>query len=212
MLIIGAKGFAKEVLEIVWKNEPTVDIRFYDDVTVDGPTTLFNQFIILPDLGAAKLYFENIDDRFTIAIGRPVLRQRLYERMKAIGGTFVSTISQQALIGSFGVTIAAGCNILAGVQISNDVQIGKGTMVYYHSIITHDVVIGEFCEISPGAILLGRCQIGAFVHIGAGAIILPDVKVGDYAIIGAGAVVRNDVAADVMVAGVPAQVKKKNYE
>lgn len=34
MLIIGAKGFAKEVLEILHQNGETEDLCFYDDVII----------------------------------------------------------------------------------------------------------------------------------------------------------------------------------
>lgn len=208
MLIIGAKGFAKEVLEIVWQQYPNGDICFYDDVTDRPEELLFHQFRILKSLEEATEYFLNVDKSFTIGIGRPHLRFKLFEKFTSIGGEFVTTISNKASIGSFEVHIGEGCNILAGVQISNDVKIGKGTMIYYNCIITHDVKIGVFCEISPGATLLGRVVVGDFVHIGAGAIIFPDVVIGDNAVIAAGAVVRNNVDKNTMVAGVPANVKK----
>ena len=82
-------------------------------------------------------------------------------------------------------------------------------MAYYNSVITHDVTIGEFCEISPSVNILGRVRIGNFVRIGAGSIIFPDVTIGDNVVIAAGAVVRNNVSANVMVAGIPAVVKKE---
>jgi len=208
MLIIGAKGFAKEVLEIVWENEPTAITCFFDDVTKDGPNTLFQQFAILKDTQAAATFFDATDNRFTLGIGQPKLRFQLFEKMRALGGQLVSTISRHACIGHFDVAIGNGCNILAGAQISNAVTIGSGCIIYYNCIVTHDVTIGQFCELSPGVTILGRATIGDFVQIGAGAIIFPDVVIGDHAIIAAGAVVRNHVPAHSMVAGVPATIKK----
>lgn len=85
-------------------------------------------------------------------------------------------------------------------------------MIYYNSIITHDVKIGNFVEISPGATLLGRCKVGNMTQIGAGAIIFPDVEIGENCIIAAGAVVRQNIPSNVMVAGVPAEIKKSLNE
>jgi len=208
MLIVGAKGFAKEVLEIFHQKDETENLHFYDDVSSDIPDFLYNQFKVLKSEQEAKELFEKTSTEFVIGIGNPQLRYQLTEKFQNLGGTLISSISNFAEIGSFGVEIGDGSNILGGVRISNDVQIGRGTIVYYNSIITHDVTIGEFCEISPGATLLGRCKIGKFVKIGAGSIIFPDVKIGDNSVIASGAVVRNDVPENSMAAGVPAKIKK----
>ncbi|MCG7281470.1 acetyltransferase [Chryseobacterium taklimakanense] len=208
MLILGAKGFAKEVLEILHQNGDTENLCFYDDVSKDAPDVLFTQFKILKSEDEAKSYFENTDPRFTVGIGNPKLRKQLYDKFTKLGGKFSSVISSKAEIGSYGANIGKGCNILGGVRISNDVQIGKGTMLYYNSVITHDVCIGDFCEISPSVTILGRAEIGSNCQIFAGAIIFPDVKIGNNSVIAAGSVVRSDIPENVMAAGIPAVIKK----
>ena len=40
MLIVGAKGFAKEVLEVLHQLNETEDVVFYDDVNKDAPDFL----------------------------------------------------------------------------------------------------------------------------------------------------------------------------
>lgn len=208
MLVVGAKGFAKEVLEILIQNEESHNLVFYDDINETSPDFLYEQFPILKSVESAKKYFKTTDNRFTIGIGNPNLRKKMFEKFSTLGGKFASVISQKTDIGSYGVFIDEGCNILSGVKISNDVVIGKGTMIYYNSVITHDVKIGDFVEISPNVSLLGRVTVGSFTHIGCGAIVLPDVKVGENVVIAAGAVVTKDVPDNVMAAGVPAVVKK----
>lgn len=209
MLIIGAKGFAKEILEILHQKEQTENLCFYDDISANAPEFLYEKFRLLKSENEAQNYFKNTDNQFSIGIGNPKLRRMMYEKFIRLGGEFTSTISNFAEIGSFGVEIGEGCNILGGVRISNDVKIGKGTMIYYNSIITHDVEIRDFVEISPNATLLGRCKIGSESHIGTGAIIFPDVEIGESCIIAAGAVVRENVPNKTMVAGIPAKIKKQ---
>lgn len=209
MIIIGAKGFAKEVLEILHQKGETNGLCFYDDISNDLPEKLFGKFPILRNEDEARAYFSTIDSKFSIGIGNPKLRRMLYEKFTKLGGIYTSTISQNAEIGNFGVEIGDGCNILGGARISNDVKIGKGTMVYYNAIITHDVEIGDFVEISPRATLLGRCKIDNNTQIGAGSIIFPDVEIGENCIIAAGAVVRNNIPNNTMAAGIPATVKKQ---
>ncbi len=92
-----------------------------------------------------------------------------------------------------------------------------------------DLVIGEFVGWGPGAKVLGSEHTGlpvdvpiiqtdlvissvhieAWADIGTNAVILPGVTVGRGSIVGAGAVVRDDVAANTVVAGVPAKLLKK---
>jgi sugar O-acyltransferase (sialic acid O-acetyltransferase NeuD family) len=208
MLIVGAKGFAKEVLEVLYQNKQTDNLVFYDDVNDESQEDLYGQFKILKNTDEAVTYFKIIDNRFTIGIGNPVLRKKLFEKFKALGGTFISTISPLALIGSFDVEIGKGCNILANSILSNSVKIGKGCIVYYNSIITHDCLIGDFVEISPSVTILGRCTIGEFSQLGSNATILPDMKIGKNVIVGAGSLVTKDVPDNCMVVGIPAKIIK----
>ncbi|MBW7675601.1 acetyltransferase [Chryseobacterium chendengshani] len=210
MLIVGAKGFAKEVLEICHQNNEIDNLVFYDDVNDNSNGLLYGKFPILKSLEEARDYFEKIDTRFTIGIGNPKLRIKLFEKFMKLGGTFTSTISKDTESGSYGVEIGIGCNILSGVKISNDVIIGKGAIIYYNSIITHDVVIGEFVELSPGTTVLGRSKIGDFTQIGSGAIIFPDLVIGNNVVIGAGAVVTQSLPDNCVAVGIPAKIIKIN--
>lgn len=210
MLIIGAKGFAKEVLEIVHQKNELDKLVFYDDVTVDLGSHLYGKFPILKNKEEAKNYFKNEDNRFTIGIGNPQLRKRLYHDFIELGGVFTATISRNAEIGSYGVHIEKGCNILAGVKISNDVTIGKGNLIYYNSIITHDVIVGDFCEISPDVKLLGRCIVGNNCQLGSGSVVLPDIKIGNNVVVGAGAVITKNLPDNCVAVGIPAKIIKQN--
>lgn len=210
MIIIGAKGFAKEVLQILHQKNEIENLVFYDDVNVDIGAHLYNKFPIFKNKEEAKHYFNTIDNRFTIGIGNPQLRRKLYDDFIAIGGVFTSTISLQTEIGSYGVNIKDGCNILTGAILSNDVTIGIGVIIYYNSLVTHDVIIGDFVEISPNVTLLGRCVIGDNCQLGAGSIILPNIKIGNNVVIGAGAVVSKDLPNNCVAVGVPAKIIKQN--
>ncbi len=208
MIVVGAKGFAKEVLEILHQNGETDNLCFYDDVNIDAPDLLYDKFPVLKSIDDAKHHFSTIDNKFSIGIGNPKLRLKLFQKFRDLGGKFTSTVSQYAELGNFGVEVGDGCNILSGVKVSNDVKIGRGTLIYYNSIITHDVKIGEFCELSPSVNILGRVEIGSFTHIATGAIIFPDVKIGNNVVVAAGSVVRESIPDNVMVAGSPASIRK----
>ena len=208
MIIIGARGFAKEILEICHQNEELNDLVFYDDVTPDIEPKLYNKFQIIRTLDEAKVYFETVDKRFTIGIGNPALRKMLYEKFSKIGGVLTSTISKNAIIGNYGVNIKEGSNIMTNVVLTNDIQIGIGVIVNQITSIGHDVEIGDFTEICPNVSISGNCKIGMNVFIGTGAVILPKIEIGDNVIIGAGAVVSKDLPDNSVAVGVPAKIIK----
>lgn len=209
MVIIGAGGFAKEVLQIVLQTTALEQIAFYDDATVNGPDSLFDQFTILKNETALLAHFKKFGPDFTLGLGGVKYRKLLDEKITNLGGNLVSTIAPQASIGSFS-QIGPGCNILSNACISNGSKIGKAALIYYNSIITHDCIIGDFVEISPSATLLGRISIGDYTQVGANATILSDIKIGQNCLIGAGAVVTKDVPDNAVVAGIPARILKYN--
>jgi sugar O-acyltransferase (sialic acid O-acetyltransferase NeuD family) len=209
MIIIGAKGFAKEVLEILHQLNELEHLVFYDDVNIDMPKILYNRFAILKSISEAQEYFNTVDNRFTIGIGNPVLRKKLYDKFTAIGGEFVSTISSSSFIGSYDVEIGIGSNVLSGTIFSNSSKIGMGCIVYYNSIITHDCIIGDFVEISPSATILGRATIGSFTQIGCNSTVLPNIKIGINVIVGAGSVVTKNLPDNCVAVGIPAKIIKE---
>lgn len=210
MLIVGAGGFAKEVLEILHQNKGSDNVVFYDDVSANVGVDLYGQFPVLKNEQQARDYFDKIDNHYTIGVGSPLLRKKLQEKFDRLGGELSSTISGRSMIGSFDVVIGKGCNILDGATISNSVTIGMGCIIYYHSIITHDCIIGNYVEISPGVRVLGRASIGDFSQIGSGATILPRISIGSNVVIGAGTIVTKDIPDNCTVVGIPGRIIKKN--
>lgn len=204
MLIVGAKGFASELLEVFIQQSRTKNLMFFDDKNL-GTSKLFESYPIMHTEDEVLQYFTNYDSEFTLGIGRGLLRHKMYKKFCGLGGKFTSVISSNSEIGTFS-DIGEGSNLLSGCKISNGVNIGKGALVYYNCIITHDTEIGDFVEISPGATLLGRSKIGSFTQLGANSTIMPDIKIGNNVLVGAGALVTKDVPANTVVAGVPARI------
>lgn len=209
MLIIGAKGFAKEVLEVLHQNNLSNNLAFYDDVNEDIGDYLYNKFPILKSNEEAANYFKTNDKHFTIGIGNPILRKKLYEKFTLLGGIFSSTISPKAVIGNFGNTINQGCNIMTGTVITNDITIGFGSLINLNCTIGHDCIIGDFVEMSPGVNISGNCVIGDYSVFGTNATVLPKITIGKNVIVGAGSVVTKDIPDNTLVVGIPAKIVKE---
>jgi len=208
MLVIGAKGFAKQVLEVLCQNKTPKDITFYDDVSQDVGTYLFDKYPIIKQPEAAKAYFKEQDKRFVLGVGKPILRFKLCNKFEQLGGELSSVISPLATVGLHDNTIEQGVCILTHAIIESSVFIGKGSIINLRAMVCHDSVLGEYVECAPAAKILGACQVGRFTSIGAGAVILPKVKVGENVVIGAGCVVTKDVPDNSVVVGVPGKVIK----
>jgi len=206
MIIVGAKGFAKELLQNFHDSGNESDIAFFDDLNPEI-IQVFNQFPVLKNDAEVMNHFRIYGNDFILGIGNSLIRYRMARKFQNLGGHLKSCISPFARIGNYDIQIGEGATILAGSIISNNVTIGNGCLIYYNSVVTHDCQIGDFVEISPAANILGRCKIGNFTQVGANATILPDITVGENVIVGAGAVVTRDIPKNCVVVGVPAVLK-----
>ena len=209
MLIVGAKGFAKEVLEILYQLKMLKDVAFFDDISNDLPEKLYNQFDILRNIEDVVYYFKTVSDQFTLGIGNPGLRKKMYDKFVRMGGVLTSTISPLASVGHFGNQIEDGCNIITGTVIDNSVLIGKGCLLNTNSTIGHDTTLGAFVEICPGAVISGNVTIGSYSFIGSNSIILPNIKLGSNVAVSAGSVVSKNFPDNCLLAGIPAIIKKE---
>lgn len=208
MLIIGAKGFAKEVLEVIHQQGIDGAVAFYDDVNTFEETLLYNRFRIIQTLEEAQKFLAKNDHKFALGIGSPYHRKVLSDKFTAMGGKLSSTISPHARVGGFGNTIADGCNIMTGTVITNDISLGTGCLINLNCTIGHDCVIGSFVEMSPGVHISGNVSIGDYTVFGTNAAVLPGVNIGKNVTIGAGAVVTKDLKDNEVAVGVPAKVIK----
>ncbi|MDX2359893.1 MAG: acetyltransferase [Crocinitomicaceae bacterium] len=204
MLVVGAGGFAKELIEVFKEADNLDELVFLDTVSSSVPS-FFYGYKILRTLEQAKDYFDTHGNQFCLGLGNPKLRKNICEELEGIGGSLSSAISPSAKIAHFDVNIDSGCTILTQAIIANGCKIGKGCLIYHNAQITHDCTIGDYAELSPGATILGTAVLGNYVQIGANATVLPNVKVGDHAIVGAGAVVTKDVQRGQTVIGIPAK-------
>ena len=205
MIVIGAGGFATEVLEILIESYDINEIYFFDDVNNLSSDLLFNSYKILTSLDQVKEIFNTISNKYCIGLGGIKNKIKLTEIFNSIGGELTSVISKNAIIGKHNVSIGRGSVILPGVKISNNVRIGVLNLIYYNCVIAHDCFIDDYCEISPSVNILGNVIIGKSVWCGTNCTILPKLIITDDVIIGAGALVNKSIEIKATVVGVPAK-------
>jgi sugar O-acyltransferase (sialic acid O-acetyltransferase NeuD family) len=206
MLIAGAKGFAKQLLDVVFQLGLEKGLVFYDDYDKEL-TDLFG-FPVLKNPEEAESYFKSHGPEFALGTGNPRIRKMMKERLEKSGGNCVSLVSPLARIAKF-AEIRKGACIMTGAMVENDAIIGEGVLLNLNALVCHDSRVGDFVEISPGVVLTGACHVGDGSFIGAGAVVNPGVRIGKNVVVGSGAVVTRDIEDHSLAVGVPAMVIKK---
>lgn len=208
MLITGARGFGRQLLEIFVQLEQLDGLAFFDDHYNED--RLFDRFpVYKTEEEVLRFFSESNDIRFALGTGTPETRERFTERFTRLGGQLSSVISPFAHVAKFSVHIGEGSCILTSSIVETGVELGKGCLVNLKASVAHDCTIGDFTVISPGATINGNCRIGHYVHIGSNATILPNITVGNHVVIGAGAVVTEDIPDHVLAVGIPAQIRRQ---
>lgn len=200
MLIVGAGGHAKVVIEAAFR------MGLFPNLILDDDYSLAGKQLFGVDITCTVPH--DIDGMFFhVAIGNNSARVQKYTEFvsKLIPLSVIhpaASISQYAVIG-------LGSMVAAQTAIGPDVSLGECCIVNHGAVIDHDCNIGSFSHIAPNATLTGNVRLGDRVFVGAGATILPGLTIGANCIIGAGAVVLQDLPAGSKVAGVPARLIDK---
>lgn len=134
-------------------------------------------------------------------------RKSIIELLEKSGYNFVNIIHPHNYL-SPTLKMGTGNCIAPGCVINANVNIGHHCIINTLCNISHDCVIEDYATISPGVTIAGNVHVSEGVFIGAGATIIPDIRIGKGAYIAAGSCVTKDVPKNVMIAGVPAKMKK----
>lgn len=202
--LIGAGGHAAVVYDAARLAWPEAFIEVWDRNAAAAGKQLLDNLVQAP-LRDPHLLPDNVH----VAIGDNQSRQRECAAAVAAGRRLLS-VKHPAAICASSARVGAGSFLAAGAILGPRAVIGEGVLVNHHAVVDHDCEIGHWVHIAPGAKLGGAVRVGVGALVGAGAVILPGRRIGDGAIVGAGAVVAEDVAAETVVAGVPARVLEKS--
>ena len=199
VFIYGASGHGKVVYDIALRNNYTVS-GFIDD------NENINEFIGL------KVYrLDELDDSINciLGIGDNYSRQKVYNKVKNKKIKILNVYDPSSILNSY-VEIGEGTVIMPMVVVNNSAKIGRGCILNTGAVVEHDCKINDFVHISPNASLAGGVSVGEFSQIGIGACVRQNVKIGKNVIVGAGSVVVKNIPDNVIVAGNPAKILRKN--
>lgn len=209
LLILGAGGHAREVLELVrCLNDlvPTFEVLGFVD---DDPNRQGRDVKGLPILPRdAALRQLPVGGQVVLALGSSVARRRAASWLDAAGVSSPILVHPRAWVGR-NVALGPGTQVAAGAMVSTDVTVGRHVIVNQGSSVAHDVALDDFATLAPGVRLSGAVRVGEGADVGTGAVVIQGLTIGAWSICGAGAVVVSDVPANTTVVGVPAKVIKE---
>lgn len=201
LLIVGAGGFGREVLQWALDIQSQVDVDWEVGGFLDANRKAFEKFDIeFPVVGDSADWQPSIEDRFICAIGDPTIRLRICRQLQQRGAQFVSLIHPTAIVGSR-CTIGTGTILCPGVTVTVDATIGDFVILNVRSCVGHDAHVGDGCTVNDFCDITGNAKLGEGVFLGSHSSVTPSAKVGDYARVGAGSVVVRRVRANTTVIG-----------
>lgn len=204
LIIIGASGFGREVLQ--WAKDvkagSSVDwtIKGFLD---DNPHALDGYDCDYKVLGSIVDWQVSDQEVFTCAIASPKVKESIVNAFLIKGAKFITLVHPTSIIGSF-CKIGEGLLITPRAKISPNVNIGNFVTIL-GSGVGHDVVIDDYCTISGGCSINGKVVLGKRVFVASHVCIAPSKKIGDDAFIGMGSMVVSNVKSGLKVMGNPAK-------
>lgn len=205
ILIFGASGHAKVVIDVIEKTEACFVQALFDDNAELCGKKMYGYEVLggkLALLAAVDLLRSH---HTVVAIGDNAIRAKIAQWLTTSGGELSEALVHPSAQLARGVMVGRGAVVMAGVVINSDSRTGDNAIINTGAVIDHDCTIGDSVHVAPRATLCGGILIGDNTLIGAGAVILPNLKIGKNVTVGAGATVLNDIEDGLTVVGSPAK-------
>jgi len=202
LIIIGAGGFASEVIE--WAKDILEDTS--KDWTIHAMLdNISNKPIAnIPVIDTINDYIPKDDDVFICAIGDPETKMKFCNLMLSREAQFINLIHPTAVIGE-SVSLGKGIIACPFSVISANALIEDFVTINLHSTIGHDTMVKRGCTLSCHCDVTGHVVLGENCFMGSHALVIPGVAVENNVKIGAGSVVISKVKANTTVFGNPAR-------
>lgn len=196
MILFGASGHSKVVLDILISNGVKVDLIIDDHPKIQN----------IMGVAVEKNTVTEFDKEAIIAIGSNSARKAVSCRYPF---QYYTAIHRSATISSFS-KIGPGTVVMAQAAVNAGAEVGRHCIINTGAVVEHDCIVGDYAHISPNASLAGNVDVGEGAHIGIGASVIQGVKIGKWSVVGAGTVVLKDVPDFATVVGSPGKVIKIN--
>lgn len=206
LILIGGGGHCKSVIEVA--ESAGVNILG----VLDMPEEVGKQVLDYKVIGTDDDIPQYVDRaEFIITVGfikNPVIRIKLYNKVKEAGGKLATVIASTAHVSKY-ATIGEGTVIMHQAVVNAGAKVGVNCIINTFANIEHDAQIGDQCHISTGTMVNGDCKIGERVFVGSQSVLANGIEVGDDIIVGAGSLVRKSIKTPGLYSGNPLKLYKQ---
>ena len=209
LIIIGAGGFGREVawlVERINKIEPTWNLLGFIDDNESIIGTIINGYKVLCSTKEIEKYKNSF---FVCAIGSSKTRKQIIERLEDYK---FATILDPTVETSNLVEIGEGSIICAHTIMTVNIKIGRHVIINLDCTIGHDAILEDFVTLYPSVNVSGITHYGECVELGTGSQIIQGKNVGKGTIVGAGSVVVKDLPEECTAVGAPCKPIKFHGE
>lgn len=206
LIIIGARGWGREVFAAVqgtrgYRSGEFV-IKGFLDSKIDALEGLNGNYP--PILCAPEDYIIQPDDVFFVAMGEPKWRKYYAEMMAQKGASFMTIICDGAYINPT-ATIGEGSFVAGWSCISDNVVLGRHTIIHTFCALGHDAQVGDYSSIEAYAFLGGYARVGQESVMHVRSTLIRHKCIGNQVEVGASSVVIRNVPDGLHVFGNPAK-------
>lgn len=206
LIIIGASGFGREVawlVERINKKEPTWNLLGFldDNKEIQGDT--INGYNVLGKTDSIAEYKEAY---FVCAVGASKTRKKIIDKIRTIKSDVkYATLIDPSVERSDLVNIGEGTIICAHTILTVNIEIGSHVIINLDCTVGHDAILKDYVTLYPSVNVSGITKIGHCSELGTGMQIIQGKTVGDNSIVGAGSVVVKDIPDNCTAVGSPAK-------
>lgn len=176
----------------------------------DDPTKQGKKFVNFPVLGRVA-DINNYDKNINIIIGIafPTLKYKVIEKLLELGyRNIISIISNGSWI-SNNVELGKGVIIFPGTTINYNVKIEDFVVINMNCAIGHDTTIRKYTSLAPGVNLGGNNDIGSLSQMGIGSCTLQHVTIASSTTVGGQSMVTKSINKSSTIVGVPGKIIKR---
>jgi sugar O-acyltransferase (sialic acid O-acetyltransferase NeuD family) len=194
ILIYGAGGHAKSVMEMVQQN----GLHAIAGILDDDPALAGQEVLGIRVLGSRSLLPSLAAKGVTLAangVGGILdinIRVRVFELMEKAGFSFPVIVHPRATVEP-SARLEEGVQVFANAYVGSQAELHARCMVNTNSVVSHDCVVGAYSHIAPGALLAGHVHVGKRTLVGMGVTTSIGIQIGAGVRIGNGAILLADV-------------------
>ncbi len=207
--LIGSKKLSEQLCHYIESEHFGNVCGLFDDFEKAG-TVKFDKTILGKTDQIPESYREGLFDAVLIAAGyeHRKFREDIYGYLRENQIPLETFIHPSSYIDKTAV-VKEGTIVLINCIVDMHVVLHENVFLSSNCLLSHHVTIGGHTYLGPSVSVAGDVEVGKRCFFGINTTCIDGIKIGNNVQTAAGSVITEYIPSDVLVAGVPAKVKKE---